>query len=143
MKKIGICGVVVAALLVALPAVTPAAGLKKYKTTVTLDAVEFLGAPGRAARRAFGSYAFLGTIRSANARCRKGRKVIVTYKPDSGKRKTLGYDRSDSEGNWALRIDFTKYPSGNPIFMARAPKLKLSKSKLCKPDKSTTYEPVI
>jgi hypothetical protein len=140
MKRATIAVAAIAMLAVLAPI---ASAGSKINTTVTFQGMDFYNVPGRAAHRALGSYIFYGQVKSPNARCAKGRKVVVRYRVGDGKFKLLGSDMSDSGGSWALRIDFTKYPpgAGEHSFKANAPKRRLSASKVCKADTSNVLTP--
>lgn len=123
---------------IAAPATAPAAKVKKIATEVTVDGATQSGAP-RAARL-LGTILYFGAVESPAAACRKSRKVSITFKPDSGgKFKRIGYDYSDSEGNWALRLSFDNAVDVEGTLKARTPKRKLSKRKLCKADSSPGF----
>lgn len=79
--------------------------------------------------------AFNGSVRSKTGACRKGRRVQLLKRTSGGDPKSLGRDRSDSSGNWAVPLDNVK--SG--AYFARAKRQVKDRNgsrTVCKSDRS-------
>lgn len=79
--------------------------------------------------------AFNGSVRSEVGVCRKWRRVQLLKRSSGGDPKPLGRDRSDSSGNWAVRLDNVK-PGAYYARAKRQVKERNGSSTVCRSDRS-------